>query len=122
MLGEAAAALLLLTDALVVHPQQLPCEIDRRPVAAGLDQLSQSPGVLRHRVRRQHLPLHPRLGLAVVVRHEVPHRVGQVFPDGGGGSSQGGAVRVEGAWGGRGDARQNLRRRLLRDPGVAPPV
>ena len=46
MLGEAAAALLVLPDALVVHPQQLSGEIDRRPEAAGLDQLPQSPGVL----------------------------------------------------------------------------
>ena len=123
VLGEAAAALLMLPDALVVHPQQLPAEVDRRPVAAGLDQLSQSPRVLRHRVRRQHLPLHPRLRLAVVVRHQVPHRVGQVLPDGGGRGRQGGAVRVGGgARGGRRDAGQDLRCRLLRDPGVAPPV
>ena len=58
----------------------------------------------------------------MVVRHEVPHRVGQVLPDGGGGSRQGGAVRVEGAGGGRRDAGQDLRRRLPRDPGVAPPI
>ena len=46
MLGGAAAAtllLLLLPDALVVHPQQLPGEVDRRPEAARLDQLPQSP-------------------------------------------------------------------------------
>ena len=44
MLGGAAATLLLLLpDALVVHPQQLPGEVDRRPEAARLDQLPQSP-------------------------------------------------------------------------------